>query len=718
MTATVKEGETKKLSEEITFSQPVFSSSIGKEYIIPTMEQTTGFLMETGKPMLPVFSKTFTFPWGTTIADVKCTPESVRTTQLSQDIQPAPEPVTVGMIKATNTNGIKKKASVYNTTINYPNTWFDVRTGAGIHNGERVVFLTIDFYPMQYNPSKNMVTYAQTADLMIQKKEQHNAQLVTNDEYSLLVLTPASFFDELQDLKNHKENNRGLSTKIVTIDQVYSGSYFTVEGDDNQEKIKYFIKNAVEQWGTSYVLLVGGEDYFPVRLTHVELNNDNEVFSSDLYYADIYNETGSFSSWDTNNNGVYGEYNWEGNTDEVDLYPDVYLGRLACVDENEVTTAVDKIIAYETGEAYTQDWFTKIVVGGGDSFTDAYGEDSGVREGEVVNKEVLQVMDGFIPVKLWESNGEVYRLNNFDDAMNEGAGFVELSGHGNPRVWATHAHNGSKNLWLPTSSGVPGPAGGFRLSDINALSNSDKLPIVVTGACSTSKFTSLDECFGWSFISHSDGGAIATLGCTGLGYVYIGEYITQGLVGKMEVESFKSYKYDEAKTFGELWSNTIKGYITGQINGGDYKTIEEWQPFGDPSLAIASASQPPETPARPDGPTSGKIGTEYTYSATTTEPEGEQIYYLFDWGDDTFSSWLGPYSSGETVQAAHTWQQKGDYSIRVKAKDEHGVQSEWSGPLPISMPKSKNTRQYDHLFKLLQRLFPQKDFSGFLSYLE
>jgi len=54
---------------------------------------------------------------------------------------------------------------------------------------------------------------------------------------------------------------------------------------------------------------------------------------------------------------------------------------------------------------------------------------------------------------------------------------------------------------------------------------------------------------------------------------------------------------------------------------------------------------------------------------------------MWDWDDGTFSEWLGPFNSGEEVCAAHTWTEGGDYEVRVKAKDEHGAESNWSEPL-------------------------------------
>ena len=71
---------------------------------------------------------------------------------------------------------------------------------------------------------------------------------------------------------------------------------------------------------------------------------------------------------------------------------------------------------------------------------------------------------------------------------------------------------------------------------------------------------------------------------------------------------------------------------------------------------------------------------------------GETIYYIFNWGDGTDSGWLGPFDSGETVNATHSWEEEGSYEIKVQAKDTGGLLSDWSDPLPISMPLNKESR--------------------------
>ncbi|MBN1280301.1 MAG: PKD domain-containing protein [Candidatus Thermoplasmatota archaeon] len=97
-------------------------------------------------------------------------------------------------------------------------------------------------------------------------------------------------------------------------------------------------------------------------------------------------------------------------------------------------------------------------------------------------------------------------------------------------------------------------------------------------------------------------------------------------------------------------------------------------------------NQRPEKPATPDGPTDGKVNTAYMYKTSTVDLDGDRVYYNFSWGDGTYSDWIGPYDSGEEATAKHSWKTKGNYDIKVKAKDTMGGESDWSDPLPVSMP--------------------------------
>ena len=98
----------------------------------------------------------------------------------------------------------------------------------------------------------------------------------------------------------------------------------------------------------------------------------------------------------------------------------------------------------------------------------------------------------------------------------------------------------------------------------------------------------------------------------------------------------------------------------------------------------------PNKPSKPSGATNGNIGVEYTYSSSTTDSQGGDIYYWFDWGDDNNSGWMGPIESGETIEASHTWSSEDSYQVRVKAKDPEGHESVWSDPLLVSITKSRS----------------------------
>jgi len=117
-------------------------------------------------------------------------------------------------------------------------------------------------------------------------------------------------------------------------------------------------------------------------------------------------------------------------------------------------------------------------------------------------------------------------------------------------------------------------------------------------------------------------------------------------------------------------------------------------------------------PAEPtiDGPTSGKPGTSYTY--TISNIGIEDVYFFIDWGDDTYTWWFGPYTSGETATAKHTWTEEGTYTIKAKAKDTNGLESDW-GMLEVTMPKNKPyfnapflqfLENHPRLFPLLRQL--------------
>ncbi len=100
---------------------------------------------------------------------------------------------------------------------------------------------------------------------------------------------------------------------------------------------------------------------------------------------------------------------------------------------------------------------------------------------------------------------------------------------------------------------------------------------------------------------------------------------------------------------------------------------------------LDTRNDPPLTPCIPDGPPTGNGDIEYEYASNTTDPDGDQLYYLWDWGDNSTPVWYGPYSSGQTSNISHEWTELGTYQVRVKAKDNSNAESDWSEPLNVSI---------------------------------
>lgn len=86
------------------------------------------------------------------------------------------------------------------------------------------------------------------------------------------------------------------------------------------------------------------------------------------------------------------------------------------------------------------------------------------------------------------------------------------------------------------------------------------------------------------------------------------------------------------------------------------------------------------------GPHNGTVNVEYTFCTDPiTDPQGDLSYCLWDWGDGTNTGWLGPYDSGQTNCASHSWTQAGVYEIKLKLKDVNGSESNWSDPFIITI---------------------------------
>jgi hypothetical protein len=119
------------------------------------------------------------------------------------------------------------------------------------------------------------------------------------------------------------------------------------------------------------------------------------------------------------------------------------------------------------------------------------------------------------------------------------------------------------------------------------------------------------------------------------------------------------------------------------------------------NLAAVRTNQPPPTIT---GPVKGIIGVTSEYNFTAIDPEGDEVYYFIDWGDETTSGWIGPYLSEIQITESHTWLIKGTYTLKAKVKDTYGNESDWTS-LTVTMPYSYH-KSIPQFLELLFQRFP------------
>jgi len=621
------------VSEIIEVQPPLFIEH--ENTIEVSSPSNTGYIAEEGYPALPVIRRTFILPYQSEISSIDVSFSQYKEYTLSK-------PLKIVKNSLENAQSRSQQFTTYqcdtNTLEVYPSAPYEYTVRAGLKDGEQVLYCTILCYPFQYHAEQKTLISYQTLEININYTPPKQTNTLP-DDIDLLIIAPQEFSGSLDPLVNHK-NDIGIPTLLKTTEEIYQ----EYSGVDKPEQIKYCIKDLHETLGVSYVLLVGGLNsliqaqrrddrnqgsvdwHVPIRYTNVITTYD-PGFLCDLYYADLYDASGNFSSWDTNQDGIFGSYKqFDQNKDIIDLMPDIAVGRLPCRNINEVDICVQKIITYES-TPLDSSWFYNFVLIGGDTFDDV--SSTNYLEGELETQKAAEYLSDFTTTTVYSSNREHGGLvPNTDDivsAISEGCGFLFFAGHGSPEIWNTHWAGGPFERDERTE--------GIWWKDMVKLTNEDKLPIAVVGGCHNSQFnitalsflnywineiaeltgikalerwpgnlfTPTPECFSWVLTNRQNGGSIATLGNTGTGIGRIGNIrdldgdgvddpdCIEAYGGYLEILFFKSYGQGSSTILGDCWQSAITEYLTvypGMKDQTDCKTVSQWVLLGDPSLCI------------------------------------------------------------------------------------------------------------------------------------
>jgi hypothetical protein len=290
----------------------------------------------------------------------------------------------------------------------------------------------------------------------------------------LLIVVPAGMSDALAGFVEFKKARTPV--EVINLNDALARNH----GCDDAEKLKHELFTAWKDRGVRYVLLVGDADVLPVRYMALDRVTpqafDYAFYPSDLYYADVAKNDGSFEDWNGRKDGFhagyFGEVRGEKNKtdpinyDGVDYLPELAVGRWPVSTAAQAKVVADKTMAYQRGlESGTKPGAATaemVAVGG---WVDARATLDGAAKslGEAWTTERLYYSDGPADDAAKPDESHVVK------AMNTGVGLVMHAGHGADDRWE----------------------GSLSVKSIAKLHNADRLPVVLSAGCSTARFATL-----------------------------------------------------------------------------------------------------------------------------------------------------------------------------------------------------------------------------------
>lgn len=513
------------------------------------------------------------------------------------------------------------------------------------------------------------------------------ARLLPAGSFDHVIITTStlhSYFQPLIDWHIRK----GVTDTIITTTWIY-GNY---SGSNNQQRIRNFIIDAHNTWGTMYFLIGGENGDVPFSYRTYE----SESIPSDEYYGDFDDD-----------------WNYE-----------VYVGRTTAENGTEVTRFVNKVLQYETNPAL-DDWALNITLLGMD--LDDYTETESMKN--YIDVHYLDSRFNVTPV--YDSEAENHRTE-FLNALNAGQGLINHSDHSYITVMGTGDHN---HNWV------------IYTSNVTSMTNTNKLSVIYSLGCNTTQWDS-NDCIAEYFITRTtQTGGVAFTGNTRSGFYYQGD--PNSLSAQLDLHWWRGlmtvnqYRAGEALAFtkdycpsnmshwwyvhwvlnllGEpempIWTDTIKTLTVTHPNtfpigpsdfvlhvedsdgvpqsqasvclykGSEIYSVEETDAFGDVTIPVfpmslgemlvtvtaqnrvpyqgsaeCTGNQPPvaEFSFDPGIPTRHDT---VQFTSTSWDDDGTLVSWLWDFGDDSTAS-------GEEV--SHRYDSYSTYTVTLIVQDNGG----------------------------------------------
>jgi hypothetical protein len=363
--------------------------------------------------------------------------------------------------------------------------------------------------------------------------------------FDYLMITHEDFYEALQPLVNHYTGpSRGMHVARVKLGDIYD--QFNC-GLKDPVAIKYFIEYAYTKYQDpppAFVALVGDASWdYKNRdqLPHKDFCPTHHIWTykwgetaSDNYFLDV----------------------------DVNVAPDLYVGRIPVNNAEEINTIVQKGLYYS--QAPPSKWRSQFVFSNG-----AIDMESAI----YFDSKVDELLAAFFPA--WYDPPRIYKLaspghEQFQGqepdlirAINQGAASINYQGHAGNQIWET-----------------------LTLAGINSLTNGVKMPFVHAYSCFTGIFSNTKG-FGETFILKPDGGAVAYFSNGAVGFMMPNAFIDSLVMGQLVA-------HGDSVTFGQAVALAKIEFIN-QFNNPNQE-VETFGLMGDPAgMFIYEPPNPADT---------------------------------------------------------------------------------------------------------------------------
>jgi len=579
---------------------------------------------EPGLPMLPSRSVTLAAPPGKRANGIVTTEQRWKTLPGTHEIAWAPP-----MVSTQNTSmplDNKPNQDIYASDDPYPTEPARI---SGVGKMGNVSVYTVSISPVRYYPASGTIEYCEDVEyeVMFSQEEpattgqsdaidpdiienasqaeswyssEDQAPSSTGDAVDYLIITTSSLTGAISPLVTYKQS-QGLSVLTQTVSWIESN----VSGVDTQEKVRNYIKDNYEAWGTDYLLIVGTDASIPMRRCYADTGYgvENDYIPTDYYYSDLSGD------WDLNDDGKYGERYEDDDPGGVDFYPEVYVGRIPVDSAAEVTSICNKTVAFSQDNGA---WKQKmLLVGAVSNYEDEgsipmfWADTWGSALCEYIKNDITSPL-GYSNYTLYEKSGvkpdplpcdAPLTQTNTVNEWSTGYGAICYWGHGNDTssartTWASDGNGNGIPDYDPPEMYCPNF---IHASDAPSLDNT-KPGIVFAVSCGNG-YPENPNSITASLLKN---GAVAMISGSRVTFYSIGwenpDWGSNAALGY--------YFYDCLTGKGQRAGKAIKmasiQYLDEWATHKDYANLYGFNYYGDPSIQLEGEGDPTVDTVSPD----------------------------------------------------------------------------------------------------------------------